>query len=188
MRDPIHFTLITCCVYCIYNSVTIFQTHSPRYQALSGFAERRNLHGMLCVPTTPKSLASNRNWFYRWLQHCWSTLFCNLLPPFYTFFLHFLYLFAINPSHLFTPPHFSRLLAFPQNFLVILTSNHNIFFLSMIFILDRIVKNPFHQSRFVSRVFCTGGINPADPYNPMDNKDHAGMVFLRSVSQTFQVI
>ena len=33
----------------------------------------------------------------------------------------------------------------------------------------------------LSRVFCTGGINPADPYNPMDNKDHAGMVFLRSV-------
>ena len=30
-------------------------------------------------------------------------------------------------------------------------------------------------------MFCTGGINPADPYNPMDNKDHAGMVFLRSV-------
>ena len=31
----------------------------------------------------------------------------------------------------------------------------------------------------VWRLFCTGGINPQDPYNPLDNKDHAGMVFLR---------
>merc|ERR1719400_1151395 len=31
----------------------------------------------------------------------------------------------------------------------------------------------------VYRLFFTGGINPADPYNPLDNKDHAGMVFLR---------
>jgi hypothetical protein len=31
------------------------------------------------------------------------------------------------------------------------------------------------------RAFCTGGRNPADPYNPRDNKDHAGMVFLRDV-------
>jgi len=29
------------------------------------------------------------------------------------------------------------------------------------------------------RAFCAGGINPVDPYNPEDNKDHAGMVFLR---------
>lgn len=25
----------------------------------------------------------------------------------------------------------------------------------------------------------TGGINPDDPHNPMDNKEHAGMVFFR---------
>ena len=31
----------------------------------------------------------------------------------------------------------------------------------------------------IYRLFLTGGINPADPYNPLDNKDHAGMVFLR---------
>lgn len=60
------------------------------------------------------------------------------------------------------------------------SSNHNIFFLSLIFILvllDRIVIDSFPV--LFLRVFCTGGINPADPYNPMDNKDHAGMVFLR---------
>ena len=28
-------------------------------------------------------------------------------------------------------------------------------------------------------MFCTGGINPQDPYNPLDNKDHYGMIFLR---------
>ena len=32
---------------------------------------------------------------------------------------------------------------------------------------------------FLSRMFCTGGINPQDPYNPLDNKDHYGMIFLR---------
>ena len=31
----------------------------------------------------------------------------------------------------------------------------------------------------IYKIFCTGGINPNDPYNPLDNKDHAGMVFLR---------
>ena len=29
------------------------------------------------------------------------------------------------------------------------------------------------------RMFCTGGTDPQDPYNPLDNKDHAGMIFLR---------
>ena len=32
---------------------------------------------------------------------------------------------------------------------------------------------------FISRIFYTGDINPQDPYNPLDNKDHYGMVFLR---------
>ena len=32
---------------------------------------------------------------------------------------------------------------------------------------------------FLYRMFCTGGINPQDPYNPLDNKDHYGMIFLR---------
>ena len=31
----------------------------------------------------------------------------------------------------------------------------------------------------------TGGINPADPYNPLDNKEHAGMVFLRDKLGSF---
>ena len=29
------------------------------------------------------------------------------------------------------------------------------------------------------RIFMTGGINPADPNNPMDNEDHVIMVFFR---------
>ncbi len=29
------------------------------------------------------------------------------------------------------------------------------------------------------RAFCTGGVDPDDPRNPEDNKEHAGMVFFR---------
>ena len=29
------------------------------------------------------------------------------------------------------------------------------------------------------RLLCTGGTNPADPHNPADNRDHAGMVMMR---------
>jgi len=86
-------------IFCIYTGtavgfIYVWQlTFFGACLALSGYAEKKNLHGMVCIPTTPKSQASNRNWIYR--------------------------------------------------------------------------------------VFCTGGINPADPYNPKDNRDHAGMVFMR---------
>lgn len=86
-------------IFCIYTGtavgfIYVWQlTFFGACLALSGYAEKKNLHGMVCLPTTPKSLAANRNWMYR--------------------------------------------------------------------------------------VFCTGGINPADPYNPKDNRDHAGMVFMR---------
>ena len=86
-------------IFCIYTGtavgfIYVWQlTFFGACLALSGYAEKKNLHGMVCLPTTPKSQASNRNWLYR--------------------------------------------------------------------------------------VFCTGGINPADPYNPKDNRDHAGMVFMR---------
>merc|ERR1719419_682968 len=88
-----------CQNFCIYTGtavgfIYVWQlTFFGACLALSGYAEKKNLHGMVCLPTTPKSQASNRNWLYR--------------------------------------------------------------------------------------VFCTGGINPADPYNPKDNRDHAGMVFMR---------
>jgi hypothetical protein len=29
------------------------------------------------------------------------------------------------------------------------------------------------------RLFCTGGINPSDPWNPLDNRDNGAMVFCR---------
>ena len=36
------------------------------------------------------------------------------------------------------------------------------------------------QSRnLLFRLFCTGGNNAEDPFNPMDNKEHAGMAFFR---------
>jgi hypothetical protein len=34
-------------------------------------------------------------------------------------------------------------------------------------------------------VFCTGGINPADPYNPRDNKENGMMKFFRDVVGTW---
>jgi len=32
-----------------------------------------------------------------------------------------------------------------------------------------------------TRLFFTGGVDPDDPHNPKDNRDHAGMVFFRDV-------
>jgi len=40
-------------------------------------------------------------------------------------------------------------------------------------------KSQATHHNWLFKAFCTGGINPSDPYNPVDNKDHAGMVFLR---------
>ena len=86
-------------IFCLYTGTAvafIYVWHLTLFGAclaLSGHAEKNNRHGLLCFKTEPKSLSSNRNWFYR--------------------------------------------------------------------------------------AFCTGGINPNDPYNPKDNRDHAGMVFLR---------
>jgi len=61
--------------------------------AIAGFAEQQNRHGLICVKVQPKSLSTNRGWFYR--------------------------------------------------------------------------------------LFCAGGKNPVDPYNPQDNGEHAAMVWLR---------
>ena len=86
-------------IFCIYTGAAVgfiyiwHLTFFGACLALSGYAERRNLHGLCCFPVAPKSLSTHRHWLYR--------------------------------------------------------------------------------------AFCTGGRNPADPYNPRDNKDHAGMVFLR---------
>jgi len=61
--------------------------------AIAGFAEQQNRHGLICVKVQPRSLSTNRGWFYR--------------------------------------------------------------------------------------LFCAGGKNPVDLYNPKDNGEHAGMVWLR---------
>ena len=86
-------------IFCLYTGTAvafIYVWHLTFFGAclaLSGYAEKKNRHGMFCFKTIPKSLSANRPWFYR--------------------------------------------------------------------------------------AFCAGGINPVDPHNPEDNKDHAGMVFMR---------
>jgi hypothetical protein len=44
---------------------------------------------------------------------------------------------------------------------------------------QRCRKKMFNTGTRFYRMFMTGGINPADPYNPEDNKDHVGMAFIR---------
>lgn len=86
-------------IFCIYTAVAVLFTYIYQItffggcMALSGYAERRNLHGLLCFPTMPKSQASGRSWLFKTL--------------------------------------------------------------------------------------CTGGVNPNDPDNPVDNREHAMMIFFR---------
>ena len=40
-------------------------------------------------------------------------------------------------------------------------------------------KSLAHQRSWFYRVFMTGGNNPNDPLNPLDNQEHSGMVFFR---------
>merc|ERR1719319_2107651 len=40
-------------------------------------------------------------------------------------------------------------------------------------------KSQTDSKGLLYRVFCSGGINPADPWNPRDNKDNGLMVFFR---------
>ncbi|XP_064456461.1 patched domain-containing protein 3-like [Ornithodoros turicata] len=86
-------------IFCIYTAVAVLFTYLYQITffggclALSGYAEEKNLHGLLCVPAMPKSQAKDRSWLFRLL--------------------------------------------------------------------------------------CTGGRNPDDPDNPMDNKEHAMMTFFR---------
>lgn len=46
----------------------------------------------------------------------------------------------------------------------------------MFFLLFRLIEN---RSWFY-RTFNTGGTNPDDPDNPLDNKEHAGMAFFKN--------
>ncbi|XP_064454991.1 patched domain-containing protein 3-like [Ornithodoros turicata] len=86
-------------IFCIYTAVAVLFTYLYQITffggclALSGYAEEKNLHGLLCFPTMPKSQAKGQSWLFRLL--------------------------------------------------------------------------------------CTGGTNPDDPDNPMDNKEHAMMTFFR---------
>lgn len=93
-------------IFCLFTGIAvafIYIWHCTFFgaiMALSGYAEKKNLHAICCcVKATPKSQAMNRNFLFRW--------------------------------------------------------------------------------------FMTGGINPEDPHNPRDNRDHAGMVFFRDVFGKF---
>ncbi len=45
-----------------------------------------------------------------------------------------------------------------------------------------VTATPVSQAKdrnWLYRAFMTGGVNPADPHNPADNREHAGMAFFR---------
>ena len=49
-----------------------------------------------------------------------------------------------------------------------------------LFACSKVTPKSLAQDRsWLYRTFMTGGINPSDPNNPMDNKDHVIMVFFR---------
>ncbi|XP_076361930.1 patched domain-containing protein 3-like [Tachypleus tridentatus] len=58
-------------IFCIYTAIAVLFTYIWHITffgsclAVSGYAEKRNLHGVVCIPTTPKSLAKNRGFFFR---------------------------------------------------------------------------------------------------------------------------
>ncbi|GBM74894.1 Patched domain-containing protein 3 [Araneus ventricosus] len=62
-------------IFCIYTAMSVLFTYIYHVtffggcMALSGYAEERNLHSFICVPTMPKSLAQNRGGCYK--------LFCS---------------------------------------------------------------------------------------------------------------
>ena len=57
------------CLYCGTAVAFIYVWHITFFGAclaLAGYAEQRNLHGLVpCLTATPKSLATNRNWAFR---------------------------------------------------------------------------------------------------------------------------
>lgn len=48
-----------------------------------------------------------------------------------------------------------------------------------LFLFKTTPKSMASNRSWLYRHFMAGGINPVDPHNPKDNRDHAGMVFLR---------
>ena len=72
-------------IFCLYTGTAvafIYVWHLTFFGgclALSGYAEKNNRHGLFHFKTTPKSMASNRNWFYRCVGYCKSDL--TVTPP-----------------------------------------------------------------------------------------------------------
>ncbi|XP_054167709.1 patched domain-containing protein 3-like [Oppia nitens] len=60
-------------IFCIYTAVAVLFTYIYHItffggcMAFFGHAERRNLHGLLCIPVMPKSLAEGKGYFFRML-------------------------------------------------------------------------------------------------------------------------
>ncbi|XP_076349403.1 patched domain-containing protein 3-like [Tachypleus tridentatus] len=60
-------------IFCTYTAMAVLFTYIWHItffggcMAVSGYAESRNLHGVFCIPTTPKSLAKNKSALFRFL-------------------------------------------------------------------------------------------------------------------------
>ncbi|KAH7645581.1 patched domain-containing protein 3-like [Dermatophagoides farinae] len=60
-------------IFCIYTSVAVLFTYAYHItffgglMAYFGEVERRNLHGLICIPVLPKSLAEDKGFFFRLL-------------------------------------------------------------------------------------------------------------------------
>lgn len=60
-------------IFCIYTAVCVLFTYVYQVtffgacMAIAGYAERRNLHGLFCFPTLPRSLAKDKTWLFKLL-------------------------------------------------------------------------------------------------------------------------
>ena len=53
----------------------------------------------------------------------------------------------------------------------------------------KVTPKSLSQNRsWMYRTFMTGGINPNDPLNPLDNKEHVGFVFFRDQYKTLRPV
>ncbi|XP_003747353.1 patched domain-containing protein 3 [Galendromus occidentalis] len=60
-------------IFCIYTAICVVFTYLYQVSffgaciAIAGYAERRNLHGLFCFPTLPRSLSKGKPWWFKLL-------------------------------------------------------------------------------------------------------------------------
>ncbi|OQR72744.1 patched domain-containing protein 3-like [Tropilaelaps mercedesae] len=60
-------------IFCVYTAICVLFTYIYQVTffggcvAIAGYAERRNLHGLFCFPTLPRSLAKDKSWWFKLL-------------------------------------------------------------------------------------------------------------------------